>query len=158
MPHHYGLRACTRDKFSKAYKMKGLPALARYMATYRRGDFVDIKADPSIHAGMPYQEYHGKTGVVFNVTKTSVGVEVTKVVQSRQLRKRLHVRVEHVRKSRCNEQFLKRVRENDEIKHQAKKKGEKANVKRVPPGPRPGKLVAGEVSVLEAQPYTENYF
>ena len=23
MPHHYGLRACTRDKFSKAYKMKG---------------------------------------------------------------------------------------------------------------------------------------
>merc|ERR1712124_208356 len=110
-----GLRACTRDKFSKAYKMKGLPALARYMTVYRRGDLVDIKADPSIHAGMPYQEYHGKTGVVSNVTKTSVGVEVTKVVQSRQLRKRLHVRVEHVRKSRCNEQFLKRVRENDQM-------------------------------------------
>merc|ERR1712078_298808 len=106
----------------------------------------------------PYQEYHGKTGVVFNVTKTSVGIEVTKVVQSRQLRKRLHVRVEHVRKSRCNEEFLKRVRENDEIKHAAKKKGEKANVKRVPPGPRPGKIVAGEMCVLEAQPYSENYF
>ena len=48
MPHHYGLRACTRDKFSKAYKMKGLPGLARYMTVYRRGDLVDIKADPSI--------------------------------------------------------------------------------------------------------------
>merc|ERR1712094_57358 len=106
----------------KAYKMKGLPGLARYMTVYRRGDLVDIKADPSIHAGMPYQEYHGKTGVVFNVMKASVGVEATKVVQSRQLRKRLHVRVEHVRKSRCNEPFLKRVRENDAIKNEAKKK------------------------------------
>merc|ERR1712216_42141 len=111
------------------YKMKGLPGLARYMTAYRRGDLVDTKAAPSIHAGMPYQEYHGKTGVVFNVTKTSVGVEVTKVVQSRQLRKRLHVRVEHVRKSRCNEHFLKRVRENDAIKNEAKKKGQKANAR-----------------------------
>merc|ERR1712224_506523 len=48
--------------------------------------------------------------------------------------------------------------ENDAIKNEAKKKGQKANVKRVPPGPRPGKLVSGEVCVLEAQPYTENYF
>ena len=60
----------------------------------------------------------GSSGAISTaqVTKTSVGVEVTKVVQSRQLRKRLHVRVEHVRKSRCNEHFLKRVRENDAIK------------------------------------------
>ena len=63
-----------------------------------------------------------------------------------------------VQNTRCNEHFLKRVRENDAIKNEAKKKGQKANVKRVPPGPRPGKLVSGEVCVLEAQPYTENYF
>merc|ERR1719443_852480 len=135
-----------------------MPSMSRYLTTYRRGDMVDIKADPSIQVGMPYHIYHGKTGVVFNVTKTAIGVEVTKTVGNRQLRKRMHVRVEHVRKSRCNEHFLKRVRENDAIKCEAKKKGQKANVKRVPPGPRPGKLVSGEVSVLEAQPYTENYF
>merc|ERR1712216_689086 len=96
MPLSFGKRARTRDKFSKAFKTKGLPALARYLTTYKRGDLVDIKADPSIQVGMPYNFYHGKTGVVFNVTKTAVGVEVTKVVGNRQLRKRLHVRVEHV--------------------------------------------------------------
>ena len=32
-----------------------------------------------------YNFYHGKTGVVFNVTKTAVGVEVTKVTGSWEL-------------------------------------------------------------------------
>ena len=103
MPHSFGLRARTRDKFSKAYKTKGLPGVARYLTCIKRGDIVDIKADPSIQLGMPYNYYHGRTGVVFNVTKTAVGVEVTKVVGNRQLRKWLHVRIEHVRKSRSNE-------------------------------------------------------
>ena len=40
-------------RFSKAFKTKGLPALARYLTTYKRGDLVDIKADPSIQVGMP---------------------------------------------------------------------------------------------------------
>merc|ERR1711964_149144 len=139
---------------------KGMPGLSRYMACYKRGDLVDIKADPSVQAGMPYHFYHGKTGVVFNVAKTSVGVEVTKVVGSRQLRKRLHIRIEHVRKSRCNEAFLHRIKANDEKKFEAKKKGEKAVVKRVPIGPKPGKIVKAKlgVNVLEAQPYSENYF
>ena len=42
------------SRFSKAFKTKGLPALARYLTTYKRGDLVDIKADPSIQVGMPY--------------------------------------------------------------------------------------------------------
>ena len=102
-----------------------------------------------------YNFYHGKTGVVFNVTKTAVGVEVTKVVGNRQLRKRLHVRIEHVRKSRCNEHFLKRVKENDVIKQEAKKRGEKASVKRVPPGPKPGKIVNAKEGVRAAQLYSQ---
>ena len=28
---------------------------------------------------MPYSYYHGRTGIVFNVTKNSIGVEVNKV-------------------------------------------------------------------------------
>merc|ERR1711959_711519 len=112
--------------------MGGMPGLSRYLTCFKRGDIVDIKADPSIQVGMPYHFYHGRTGVVFNVTKTAVGVEMTKVVGSRQLRKRLHVRIEHVRKSRCNEAFLERVRSNDKIKFEAKQRGEKAKVRRVP--------------------------
>lgn len=41
---------------------------------------MDIKCNPSIHKGMPFKFYHGRTGVVFNVTKTSVGVRVNKQV------------------------------------------------------------------------------
>lgn len=44
----------------------------------QRGDYVDIKCNPSIHKGMPFKHYHGRTGVVFNVTKTSLGLLVNK--------------------------------------------------------------------------------
>lgn len=37
--------------------------------------------------------------------------------------KRIHVRIEHVKPSRCKEEFLKRSKENDEIKHEAKQRG-----------------------------------
>ncbi len=39
------------------------------------------------------------------------------------MRKRIHVRVEHVRPSRCREDFLKRRAENDKAKAEAKAKG-----------------------------------
>ncbi|CAN0312151.1 unnamed protein product [Ectocarpus fasciculatus] len=48
----------------------------------QRGDYVDIKCNPSIHKGMPFKYYHGRTGIVFNVTKTSLGVRVNKQVLS----------------------------------------------------------------------------
>ena len=37
--------------------------------------------------------------------------------------KRIHVRVEHVHPSRCKEDFLKRVKANDSLKHEAKLRG-----------------------------------
>jgi large subunit ribosomal protein L21e len=46
----------------------------------QRGDYVDIKVDSSIHKGMPFKHYHGRTGVVFNVTKRAIGVTVNKSV------------------------------------------------------------------------------
>lgn len=161
MPHHYGLRSKTRNKFSKSFRTKGMPNLSRYLTTFKKGDYVDIIADPSIHKGMPYQFYHGRTGVVFNVTKSAVGVEVTKTHRGNQLRKRIHVRIEHVRKSRCNEAFIKRVQSNDIAKQEAKKQGIKLKTKRVPVLPKPGKTVRvvdqAKVRVLEALPYTEHY-
>ena len=39
------------------------------------------------------------------------------------LRKRIHVRIEHVAPSRCREEFLARQKKNDQIKHEAKERG-----------------------------------
>jgi hypothetical protein len=44
-------------------------------------------------------------------------------VNGRIIRKRLHVRIEHVQPSRCREDFLRRRETNDRIKHEAKVKG-----------------------------------
>lgn len=44
-------------------------------------------------------------------------------VNGRIMRKRIHVRIEHVQPSRCREDFLRRRETNDRIKHEAKVKG-----------------------------------
>ena len=38
--------------------------------------------DAAVHKGMPHKYYHGRTGVIWNVTKRSVGVEMNKQVQA----------------------------------------------------------------------------
>ena len=83
---------------------------------------MDIKADAAIHKGMPHKYYHGKTGRVWNVTQRAVGVEVNKRVGNRIIKKRIHVRVEHVRHSKSRQEFLDRVKENAAKKHEAKEK------------------------------------
>mmetsp|Transcript_43051 Transcript_43051/g.99720 ORF Transcript_43051/g.99720 Transcript_43051/m.99720 type:complete len:166 (-) Transcript_43051:61-558(-) len=156
-----GYRHGTRDKFAKKYRCKGLPGISRYLTTFKRGDYVDIVVDSSVQKGMPYSFYHGRTGVVFNIDRNAVGVEVTKIVGNRQLRKRIHVRIEHVRKSRCNEDFKRRVRENDAKRRDAKLLGETICCKRVPEGPKPMKIVKAnesDVEVLAPLPFIENYF
>ena len=156
-----GFRHGTRNKFSKAYKTKGLPSLSRYLTQFKRGDYVDIVVDPSVQKGMPYSFYHGRSGVVFNVNRNAVGVEINKIIGNRQLRKRLHVRLEHVRQSRCQDDFLKRVKENDQKKRDAKLQGLTVNIKRQPEGPKPMKIVKAnedDLEVLAPLPFIENYF
>merc|ERR1712100_352271 len=91
--------------------------------------------DGSIHKGMPHKYYHGKTGRVFNVTAHAVGVVVNKKVNGRIVPKRIHVRIEHVRKSRSRLAFVERVKANDKLKIEAKAKGEKIVTKRMPTQP-----------------------
>jgi large subunit ribosomal protein L21e len=141
MPHSFGLRARTRNLFSRPYRQHGPIPLAKYLTTYKIGDIVDIKANGAIHKGMPYRYYHGKTGVVWNVGKRSIGVEINKQVRTRIVKKKLTVRVEHVQKSRCREDFLRRVRENEKARAKAKQQGKKISLKRLPAQPREGKLV-----------------
>jgi len=110
--------------FSKGFGNHGLPSMKTYLTTYRVGDFVDIKVNGAIHKGMPYRYYHGRTGRVWNVTKAAIGVLVNKQLKGRIIHKRLHVRIEHVKPSRCQEEFKNRVAEHEKVKAQAKKTGE----------------------------------
>lgn len=166
MVHSFGKRARTRDKYSKPFRRHGVASVSRLIQVFKRGEYVDIVCDPSQQKGMPFSYYHGKTGVVFNVTQRAVGVEVKKQVGNRQILKRLHVRVEHVRKSRCNEEFLRRKKENDRIRRQEAEDRKanpenfcKAVLKRLPKGPREGGFVPAEnnVEVLEPMPFVEDY-
>merc|ERR1711976_938956 len=94
------------------------------------------------------------------LTQFKRGDYVDIVVGNRQLRKKMHIRIEHLRKSRCNEAFLTRVKENDKKKREAKARGEKIVCKREPVGPKPGAVVnpEGEVEVLAPLHFVENYF
>lgn len=94
-------------------------------------------ASPVFAQGMPHKYYHGKTGRVWNITPRAVGVEMLKQVNGRYIKKRIHVRIEHVHPSRCREDFLKRCRENREKCIEAKAAGQpRPLTKRQPKGPR----------------------
>ena len=94
---------------------------------------------------MPFKHYHGRTGVVFNVSKRAIGVVVNKEVSFRHwfifslfgsetislstesifsnlqvngrvIKKRLHIATPHLRASDCQKQIIARRKENDEHK------------------------------------------
>lgn len=154
MPHAFGYRARTRHLFAKAFRQHGPVHLSKIMQTYRKGDFVDVIADGSIHKGMPHKFYHGKTGRVFDVTQHAVGVIINKQHRGRIIPKRIHVRIEHVRRSECREAFKRRVRENDAKKREAKAKGEKVFTKRIPLQPREAHVVdVSKTSVEYMNPF-----
>ncbi|KNZ52755.1 60S ribosomal protein L21-A [Puccinia sorghi] len=136
MPHSFGYRGRTRDMFKRGFKQAGQIKLSTFLKVYRVGDIVDIKANGAQQKGMPHKYYHGRTGIVYNVAPRAVGVIVYKVVGNRYLEKRVNLRVEHVKHSKCRDDFLRRVKENARLKREAKEKGEKVQLKRLPVGPR----------------------
>ncbi|KAE9621707.1 hypothetical protein Lal_00032921 [Lupinus albus] len=147
MPAGHGLRSRTRDSFSRAFRKKGTIALTTYLRTYHIGDYVDIIVNGAIHKGMPHKFYHGRTGRVWNVTNRAISVEVNKQVGNRIIGKIIHVRIEHVKPSRCTEEFRLRKKNNDLLKAEAKAKGVVISTKRKPEGPKLGFMV--EASTLE---------
>ena len=158
MVHSFGVRARTRDLFSKPYKKHGATPFSRYFVNYKMGDYVDVIADGSIHKGMPHKFYHGKTGKVFDVTAHAVGVIVNKLVNGRLIPKRIHVRIEHVRKSQSRVAFVERVKRNDLAKIEAKKKGQKLVTKRAPVAPREAHRVSpNEIKYMNPTKFRELY-
>ncbi|KAI0274808.1 translation protein SH3-like domain-containing protein [Gloeopeniophorella convolvens] len=141
MPHSFGYRARTRHMFTRGFKEHGPVKLSTFLIPYRVGDIVDIKANAAQQKGMPHKFYHGsvlhgchpaaypsnapkrRTGIVYNVTPHAVGVIVNKVVGNRYIEKRVNIRVEHIRHSKCRQEFLDRVKRNHDAHVEAKAKG-----------------------------------
>ncbi|XP_062513968.1 large ribosomal subunit protein eL21-like [Corticium candelabrum] len=149
MPNTKGYRRGTRYMFSKRFRHHGPLLTSIYLKVFKVGDIVDIKGCGSIQKGMPHKFYHGKTGKVFNVTKRAIGVVVNKQIRNRIIPKRINVRIEHVKHSKCRDDFLKRVKENEEKRKAAKAKGEYVQLKRQPVGPVAGHFVSTKNNVPE---------
>ena len=49
MPAGHGLRARTRDSFSRPFRGHGFIPLSVYLRTYRLGVYVDIKVNSAVH-------------------------------------------------------------------------------------------------------------
>ena len=62
---------------------------------------------------------------MYNVTPSAVGVIVHKIVGNRYLEKRVNLRLEHVRHSKCRQEFLDRVKSNHDAHVTAKANGSK---------------------------------
>ena len=116
MPHSFGYRGKTRDLFSRPFRCHGPEHLSTYLTVFKKGDYVDIVGNGSIHKGMPHKYYVGKTGRVFDISPNSIGVIINKKVRTRVVQKRIHVRVEHLKISTCNANFKKHVKEVEEQK------------------------------------------
>eukprot|EP01035_Chromulina_nebulosa_P020316 gene20316-26370_t len=152
MPHSFGYRANTRTLFKKPFKTNGRPPTTVFLRQYRRGDYVDIKVDSSQHKGMPFKHYHGRTGVVFNVNKRAVGVIINKEVNGRIIEKRIHVAVPHVKPSKCQIDWINRVKANESAKKEAKESGVKVNLKRQHKQPKEGYFYQLEKTPETIQP------
>mmetsp|Transcript_10927 Transcript_10927/g.11347 ORF Transcript_10927/g.11347 Transcript_10927/m.11347 type:complete len:160 (-) Transcript_10927:64-543(-) len=157
MPHSFGYRGGTRRLFKKKFHTKGRPNTSTFLRNYKRGDYVDIKVDSSVHKGMPFKFYHGRTGVVFNINKRAIGVRVNKEVNGRIVEKLIHVAVPHVTPSKCRDDIIRRVKHNEAAKAAARNGGQRVNLKRTPVLPKKAYFVAktGEIETIQATPYID---
>ena len=150
MVHSYGYKSGTRHLFQKQFRKHGMPNVSRLLTTFKVGDYVDVVADPAVRKGMPHKFYHGKTGIVWNVTPRGLGVIVNKVVGTRTLRKRICVRFEHVKPSRCRDAFQAKTKAYREFV--ALKKAGKTEVAKKA-SPRAGGIVrVKSVETLKKRP------
>ncbi len=153
MPHSFGYRGRTRTLFKKAFKTKGAPHTTTFLRQFKRGDYVDIKVDSSVHKGMPFKHYHGRTGVVFNVNKRAVGVVINKEHNGRIFQKKIHVAVPHLKPSTCQAQIIARKAENERIKKAVREgKTEKVSLKRANAAPKAGYFYKVEATPETIQP------
>ncbi len=70
--HSHGFRHKSRSVMTKRAN-RGVSFL---LQEYKEGDKALIKIDPRQHKALPHRRYHGKVGVVRNVTKRAITLDV----------------------------------------------------------------------------------
>ena len=71
-----GFRRGTRHKLKKYYKTQGKVNISKHLQTFKSGEKVTLKLEPSVHSGMYNPKFHGKHGVVAGKKGTYYEVEV----------------------------------------------------------------------------------
>ena len=61
---HRGKMCGTRQKFRKNKREKGKPTVNKMLQQFHLGDRVHVCVDSSVHHGMPFRRFIGKTGMV----------------------------------------------------------------------------------------------
>merc|ERR1711894_476168 len=118
-----GFRRKTRKLFKKDFKTRGMPSFASIAHQFTVGDYVDCKINPAVQKGMPHKIYHGKTGRVLVVNVRSYVILFFLKVGGKVLRKTITIRNEHLKKSRCDEEYRRRFELNYLAKVEAEKEG-----------------------------------
>lgn len=152
MPHSFGYRARTRSLFAKKFGEPNTIPITRFQTVYKIGDIVDVKGDGSSHKGMPHKFYHGRTGVVWSVTRRAIGVVINKQVNGRIIPKRIHVRIEHVRKSHCRDDYIAYKRKMKKEVKKAIKNHLPLPVRKLPEQPPSARFVSVDKPIRTVYP------
>ena len=71
-----GTRTKTRQLLQKKPRARGLSPITKAFQQFEAGEKVNIIIDPSVHKGMPFSRFHGKTGVVVGPRGAAYEVEI----------------------------------------------------------------------------------
>lgn len=71
-----GTRTKTRQLLQKKPRARGLSPITKAFQQFEAGEKVNIVIDPSVHKGMPFSRFHGKTGVVVAPRGAAYEVEI----------------------------------------------------------------------------------
>lgn len=87
-------RRKTRHKLSKTTRKKGKISLSAYFQTFKIGEKVVLKAEPSIQKGMYRPLFHGKAGII----KAKQGKCYTVLINDKNKQKTIIVHPIHLKK------------------------------------------------------------
>ena len=71
-----GFRRKTRHKLAKNIREKGKVSLSRYFQKFIIGEKIALIAEPSVHMGMYYPRFYGKSGIVVGKRGRCYEVEI----------------------------------------------------------------------------------
>ncbi|KAK1332910.1 hypothetical protein QTO34_006441 [Cnephaeus nilssonii] len=118
------------------HTVKELEVLLMCNKCYCAERLTRLLKEPQSHCGKGSQ-----LAIRVYATQHAVGIAVNKQVKGKILAKRVNVHLEHIKLSKSRDSLLKRVKENDRKKKEAKETGTWVHLKRQPAPPREARFV-----------------